>query len=130
MFFLEKSTVNIKTKSLFGQVLKKLPSIVFLTLENNKSDIVEYGGYGEKDQNNFNENQIYYFYKRENGLRFYEATFLDLKKVVDRPYYITWKKNDKTLIEILQEACKKEKWRKCDYILNSHNCQYFVSKLF
>ena len=97
-------------------------------LKNGKYIIVEYGAYNQNYDNEPYNTQIYYWHKREYGLRMYE----DPKGVFfGDTDWIELQFNDDgcTLNEIIDSLCSYDDYSKKNYDLIDLNCQRFCQNL-
>lgn len=122
MFNLMISVIPVYSRKIFQH------SLVCSWLKNGKKIIVEYGAYNENYDNPPYNTQIYYWHKRQYGLRMYE----DPKDVFfNETDWIELQFNDYgyNLNEIIDYLCSYDDYSKKNYDLIDLNCQRFCQNL-
>ena len=122
LFNLMTSFIPVYSRKIFQHAL------ACCWLKNGKKIIVEYGAYNQNYDNEPYNTQIYYWHKREYGLRMYE----DPKDVFfDDTDWIELQFNDNgcTLNDIIDSLCSYDDYSKKNYDLVDLNCQRFCQNL-
>ena len=116
------SFIPVYGRKIFQQAL------ALFWLKNGKKIIFEYGAYNQNFDNAPYNTQIYYWHKREYGLRMYEDpqdVFFDDTDWIE----LQFNDNGCTLNEIIDSLCSYDDYSKKNYDLIDLNCQRFCQNL-